>query len=65
MTKTEHKAFAMRLGVPEAFYDDLNARHSARNARIREARDRWLDAIGTDQEKMAAAELHAAIRSAL
>jgi hypothetical protein len=39
MNRTEHKSFAVTLGVPEKIYDEMNATHEANNALIRRARE--------------------------
>lgn len=60
---TQHKAFALSSGVPEAIYDDMNARWSAHNAKIRAARDAYYAATDPEQEEAAAVALEAAINA--
>lgn len=53
MNRTAHKNFATTvLGVSEKSYDDMNAKHEAKNAAIRAARAEWEDALmnGTRQD---------------
>lgn len=63
MTNTEHREFALAVGVPADIYDAHNARWSAHNARIRAARADWYAALGTPEEEAAGRKLDAAMRA--
>jgi hypothetical protein len=49
MKITEHREFALSIGIPADIYDSMNARHSAHNAKIRATRAEWYAAFGTAQ----------------
>lgn len=56
-TNTEHREFALAIGVPADIYDNMNALHRAHNERIRAARAEWQAALGTAEEDAAARKL--------
>lgn len=62
-TNTEHREFALAIGVPADIYDNMNARHRAHNARIRAARAEWQAALGTAEEDAAARKLDDAMQA--
>jgi hypothetical protein len=61
MNRTEHKAFAVTLGVPEKIYDEMNATHEANNARIRRVRGASMEELDEIIERTAYAEHGVAI----
>lgn len=63
--RTQHKAFALRIGAfkTEQDYEDFQRPHEEKNARIRAARAEWEAALGTSGEDDAAKKLDAALAS--
>lgn len=64
MTNTEHREFALAIGIPADIYDAHNTRWSAHNARIRAARAEWYAAFGTPDFEAAAQRLDDATQAA-
>ena len=63
MKITEHREFALSMGIPADIYDSMNARHSAHNAKIRATRAEWYAAFGTPDFEAAAQRLDEALQA--